>query len=144
MTKITHPFCAAHTREELGVFVKKSQIPGAGYGLYADQDFEKGDEIVEYTGETLTQDQYDDRYDDDDMGSYGIALRDDVVIDAARTDSGVARYACDYHGSGMKSNAEYVSDDEEIWIVATRGIKAGEEIFTDYGEDMHEALGLDQ
>ena len=143
ITTLTHPFCAKHTKKMLGVSVKKSHIKGAGYGLFAEKDFKKGQKIVEYTGELLTQDEYDERYVEDDMGSYGISLTDDLVIDAARTDSGVARYACDYHGSGGKNNADYESDDDTIWIVATRKIKAGEEIYTDYGDDMHEALGLE-
>jgi len=143
MTTITHPYCSKHTRKHLGVSVKKSKIPGAGYGLFAEKSFKKGEYIVQYTGEHLTTDEYDARYGDDTLGAYGITLNDTTVIDAAKTSAGVARYACDFHGSGKKNNAEYVTDDEEVWIVATKKIKAGDEIYTDYGEDMHKALGLE-
>jgi len=122
--------------------VKKSSIPQAGLGLYAERTFEVDDRIVEYTGEKLTTDQYERRYKNDQLGSYGLALSEKYVIDARRTDAGVARYACDYHGSGKKPNAEYVNFGGRVWIVATRRIKQGEEILTDYGEDMHRALGL--
>ena len=142
-TTITHPYCGKHTKKVLGLSVKKSSIPGAGYGLFAETTFKKGEHIVQYTGEVLTTDQYDKRYGDDELGAYGITLNDNQVIDAAKTSSGVARYACDYHGSGKKNNAEYVTDDEEVWIVATKKIKPGDEIFTDYGEDMHKVLGLE-
>lgn len=111
-------------------------------GLYAEKAFEVDDRIVEYTGEKLTTDQYERRYKTEQLGSYGLALSEKYVIDARRTDAGVARYACDYHGSGQKPNAEYVNFGGRVWIVATRRIKPGEEIFTDYGEDMHRALGL--
>jgi SET domain-containing protein len=124
------------------VSVKKSSIPQAGLGLYAERTFEVDDRIVEYTGEKLTTDQYERRYKNDQLGSYGLALSEKYVIDARRTDAGVARYACDYHGSGKKPNAEYVNFGGRVWIVATRRIKQGEEILTDYGEDMHRALGL--
>jgi len=143
MTTITHPFCARHTRQILGVSVKKSQIPGAGLGLYAEREFLKGEKIVEYTGELLSHDEFDERYGHESLGAYGITLNDSWVIDAAKTSAGVARYACDYHGSGRRPNAEYESNDHEIWIVAKRTIQPGEEIFTDYGAEMHKALGLD-
>ena len=142
MTTTTHPFCGQHTRLILGVSVRKSSIPKAGKGLFAERTFEVDQRIVEYTGEKLTIEQYEKRYDRDALGSYGLALSEKYVIDARRTDAGVARYACDYHGSGKKPNAEYVNMGGRVWIVATRRIKPGEEIFTDYGEEMHRALGL--
>ena len=142
MTTITHPYCAKHTKKVMGLSVKKSKIKGAGLGLFAERTFKKGEEICKYEGEILTIDEYDERYADDDMGAYGITLNDKQIVDAALTSSGLGRYACDYHGSGKKNNAEYQSDDDEIWIVAIKKIKKGDEIYTDYGEDMHEALGL--
>lgn len=142
MTTSTHPFCGPHTRAVLGVSVRKSGIPKAGKGLFAERVFEVDQRIVEYTGEKLTTEQYERRYKSEQIGSYGLALSEKYVIDARRTDAGVARYACDYHGSGKKPNAEYVNVGGRVWIVATRRIKPGEEIFTDYGEEMHRALGL--
>jgi len=143
MTTTTHPFCGQHTKEHLGVSVRKSNIPMAGLGLFAERTFKADDRIVEYSGERLTTDQYDRRYDRDAMGSYGIQLSEKYVIDARKTSSGVARYACDYHGSGKRPNAEYVNFGGRIWIVATKRIRPGEEILTDYGDDMHRALGLE-
>ncbi len=143
MTSVTHPFCGQHTREILGVSVRKSAIPKAGLGLFAERVFNVDDRVVEYTGEKLTTEQYDRRYKNDALGSYGIQLSEKFVLDARKTTSGVARYACDYHGSGKKPNAEYVNFGGRIWIVATRKIKIGDEILTDYGDDMHRALGLE-
>ena len=80
--------------------VKKSQIKGAGLGLFAERAFKADDRIVEYTGEKLTTAQYERQYASDALGSYGIQLSERFVIDAAKTTSGVDRYACDYHGSG--------------------------------------------
>jgi uncharacterized protein len=143
MTTTTHPYCARHTREVLGVNVAKSHIKGAGMGLYAVRRFKKGERIVEYSGEKMTQKEYDRKYADDAMGAYGIELNNRYVLDAAKTSAGVARYACDYHGSGKRGpNAEYVSDNKRIWIVAIKDIKPGDEIYTDYGDDMHRAIGI--
>jgi len=143
MTTVTHPFCSQHTREHLGVTVQKSNIPKAGLGLFAEKMFNVDDRIVEYSGEKLTTAQYDRRYDKDAMGSYGIQLSESYVLDARKSNSGVARYACDYHGSKKKPNAEYVNFGGRIWIVATKRIKVADEILTDYGDDMHKALGLE-
>jgi hypothetical protein len=141
-TTYTHPFCGTHTKLHMGVSVKKSLIPQAGKGLFAERVFDKDERIVEYYGEKLTTEQYERRYKKDPLGSYGIQLSERHVIDACRTDAGVARYACDYHGSGKRANAEYVNFGGRIWIVAKRKIRSGEEIFTDYGDEMHRALGL--
>ncbi|MFZ9870844.1 MAG: SET domain-containing protein [Candidatus Kapaibacteriota bacterium] len=142
-TTVTHPYCGPHTKQVLGVSVRKSLIPGAGKGLFAETTFHKGENIVQYTGEHISVAAFDKRYGTDSLGAYGITLNDTTVIDAAATTSGVARYACDYHGSGKKPNAQYESDDREVWIVALRTIKPGEEIYTDYGTEMHQALGLE-
>lgn len=142
-TTVTHPYCGQHTKQVLGVSVRKSLIPGAGKGLFAERTFRKGEPIVQYTGEHISVAAFDQRYGSDSLGAYGITLNDTTVIDAAATSAGVARYACDYHGSGSKANAQYESDDREVWIIALRTIKPGEEIYTDYGTEMHQALGLE-
>lgn len=141
-TTKTHPYCGPHTDQVLGLRVAKSTIPLAGMGLFATRGFKKDEVICEYGGEKLTVDQYDRRYGDDAMGSYGIQLDSKHIIDARKTSAGVARYACDYHGSGRRPNAEYVTDGGKIHIVATRRIAAGEEILTDYGDEMHRAMGI--
>lgn len=144
-TSITHPYCAPHTKTVLGLSVRKSNVPNAGRGLFAERDFAKGEQIARYGGEILTTEEYDERYSSEAMGAYGVQLDEARVIDARKTSAGVARYACDYHGSRKRPNAEYVADDEsdEVWVVATRAIKAGDEILTDYGDDMHRAMGIE-
>jgi len=141
-TSVTHPYCGPHTKSEMGLSVRKSNIAKAGLGLFAERAFKKDEQICEYTGDKLTIAQYDKRYGEDAMGSYGLQLNDKYVIDAAKTTSGVARYACDFHGSRKRPNAEYVSDSGHVYIVAIRNIKLGDEIYTDYGDEMHRAMGL--
>lgn len=142
MTTTTHPYCGPHTKSELGLLVAKSRIAKAGLGLFAARPFRKDGLVVEYTGEKLTTKAYNEKYGDDAMGAYGITLNARYVLDAAKTSSSVARYACDYHGSGKKPNAEFVTDRGRIWIVALRDLRVGDEIYVDYGEDMHRAMGL--
>lgn len=141
-TTITHPYCAEHTREVLGVEVKASQIPGAGLGLWAVRDFKKGQMLFNYGGERLSVREYNERYDKEEMGAYGITLNSRFVLDARATDAGVARYVCSYQGSGKKPNMEYVTDGKVVEMWTIRSIKAGEELFSDYGTEMLTAMGV--
>jgi len=49
---VLRPLCAPHAREHLGVEVKRTRFPDGtmGGGLFATQDFEKGDLICPYLG----------------------------------------------------------------------------------------------
>lgn len=142
ITTMTHPYCAIHTREVLGVEVKASQIKAAGLGLWATRDFPKAAVLCTYEGERMSQKEYNERYIDDSLGVYGIELNKKTIIDACRTDAGVARYICTFQGSGKKPNIEYQSDGKSIEMVTTRAIKAGEEFLSDYGIEMNKALGV--
>jgi len=146
ITVTTHPYCWYHTQTEMGLRVCPSSIPGAGNGLFATRTFIAGERIAKYYGERLSNEEYQARYVNQEMGVYGIEIDEETVLDARRTDSGVARYACDYHGSPLGQNAEFVividADGCSVWIIALQTIRAGDEIFVDYGEEMHEAMGL--
>ena len=65
-----------------------------------------------------------------------------TIIDARRTDAGVARFICTYHGSGKKPNVEYQSNKNVIEMITTRAVAAGEELLGDYGEEMITAMGV--
>jgi uncharacterized protein len=141
-TTITHPYCWRHTQKVLGVTVRKSAIPFAGLGLFATRMFSIGDAIVEYRGKRMSMRAYNAKYEHELHGAYGMQLNRSTVLDAAETAWGVARYACDYHGSGKKNNAEFVNENGRIWIIAIWPIKPHQEILVDYGEEMHEAMGI--
>lgn len=142
ITGITHPFCELHTSEVFGVEVRPSQITAAGLGLWAVRDIKRNTHLFNYNGERLLKRDYNARYEDTHMGVYGIELNRKTIIDARRTDSGIARYICSYQGSGQKPNIKYESDGKVIEMITTRFVKAGEEILGDYGEEMMTALGV--
>ena len=63
--------------------------------------------------------------------------------------SGFARYANDAEGitviPGLKNNAEFCTDeDHNIYMCATRSIKAGSEIFVSYGENYWAQIDFNQ
>jgi SET domain-containing protein len=104
-----------------GCKVRRSGI--SGKGLFATRDFRPGDKIVEYTG-TVYRDE------DSPLNRYLVDLGRGFVLDgAAYTNTG--RYA----NHSCKPNARLqIYRNKRVWIVASRRIKAGEEIAYNYGK----------
>ncbi len=122
--------------------VRRSGIPGAGKGLFTRTAVEKGDVLLEYEGEKLTYAQIRARYPDLSLMSYVFYVGRNHWVDAARRPGCLARYANDARGKtkvvGLRNNAEYQVLRGVPYIVATRRIAAGGEIFVSYGEDYWE------
>jgi SET domain-containing protein len=118
------------------VLVKRSSLPGAGKGLFAKRDFKKGERIIEYGGEIITESELNKRAENNVYG-YSFYINSRRVIDAFYTPNELARYANDAKGlfrkEGLKNNCSYVIYNHRCWIQAERPIKAGEELFVSYG-----------
>lgn len=106
------------------VVVKRSS---AGLGLFATKDFKRGDFIIEYTGEHITNEEADNR-----GGKYLFILTKKRVIDG-KARSNIARYI----NHSCAPNAEPESDEDagKIRILARKKIIAGDEITYDYGKE---------
>lgn len=127
----------------MALIVKKSRLPGAGKGLFTTKDIKKGSKIIEYRGEIIDWKEYCKRVKEDKDGYMAFVSRN-KCIDAYNTPQYKARYANDANGliksKKYKNNAEYQIIDDKVYIVATRDIKAGEEIFVDYSKDYWDAV----
>lgn len=115
-------------------YIAPSGIQGAGKGLFTKKSFKRGEFIMDVTGPRLTPDEVAANYTD---SNYLLELNDDSG-DCIEVE-GYARYANDAEGltsvSGLVNNAEFCSDeDHNMFVRATRSIKAGSEIFIAYGE----------
>ena len=103
------PYCWIHTKSIAGLQVKRSGIPGAGQGLYTTRERKKGDKkVVLYTGERKTKAQIDAMRNTD----YVFKVKNNDYIDAARTNSGPARYinhcrTADEKKNVCKNNARF-------------------------------------
>lgn len=98
----------------------------AGLGLFAARAFKKGDFIIEYTGEVITNDEADRR-----GGKYLFTLNDTEVIDG-KMRGNVARYI----NHSCRPNCEAVVEDEEhVMVYAKRRIEPGEELTYHYGKE---------
>lgn len=102
--------------------VKKSN---SGLGLFAKANFEKGDFIIEYTGEKIPNDVADLR-----NSKYLFALNSRFTIDGAGREN-LNRYI----NHACKPNCEVWIEGSRLRIYAKRKIKAGEELNYDYGKE---------
>jgi len=108
--------------------LRRSAIQGRG--AFATRRIRRGTRIIEYTGEIITDDEADRRYDDEKMDrhhTFLFAVDVNHVIDGARKGN-VARYinhSCD-------PNCEAVIEENRVYIDALRTIQPGEELLYDY------------
>ena len=87
-TCIYPKYCWIHTKDRVGVEIKKSKIKGAGKGIFATKAFNPGDKVVDYGGELMSQKKSDKL----DTG-YAASVSGGQVRDGASTQSGLGRYA---------------------------------------------------
>jgi uncharacterized protein len=108
--------------------IKRSGIQGRG--VFARRRIRRGQRIIEYAGERISNDEADRRYDDDGMDrhhTFLFTLDDDVCVDGDRggNDARLINHSCD-------PNCEAVIEDGRIWIYAKKNIQPGVELAYDY------------
>lgn len=109
-------------------------------GLYLEEDAKAGDWIARYIGDPLTKAECDRR----GSSHYRLQVHKNLYLDAADQRHFEGRYINDARNSRHKINARFAANYRTntcsttgfVWvrIYATRAIKAGEEIFLDYGD----------
>lgn len=118
--------------------IKKSLLPNAGKGLFTQKDIKKGERVVEYLGEIVSEKELDKRAEKDIFG-YAFYINKRRCIDAYYTPEAFARYANDAKGlnrvKGISNNCCYKVYKNRGWISADKNIKAGSEIFVAYGKE---------
>lgn len=104
------------------LIVRSSRIHSRG--CYTILPITEGTFVVEYTGEHITCDEANERY-EDQRDTYLFGLDDgEHVIDG----DGVAAFI----NHSCEPNCESDEIDGQVWIIALRDIKAGEELTYDY------------
>lgn len=130
MTRVHAASRHAHHKRKLPFRIVRSKI--AGRGAIATQRIRKGQFIIEYLGERITEKESDRRYPDDDKmkshHTFLFAVEGGMVIDA-RVGGNEARFinhSCD-------PNCDAIEEDGgRIIIEANRNIQPGEELAYDY------------
>ena len=101
-----------------------------GKGAFATRDIRKGERVGEYTGERISWEEADARYDDESQGRHHTFLfevDDETVIDAA-----VGGNPSKYINHSCDPNCEATIEHGHVFIDAVKNIKKGEELFYDY------------
>lgn len=133
------------------VLLGESQIKDCGYGLFTAEDIAADEFVIEYVGELISHDEgvrrearRGDVFDDSSHSSYLFTLLDyeGIWVDAAIYGN-LSRYinhASEADKIGRKRvniipQILFVNGDFRIKFKALRDIKAGEELFFNYGEN---------
>lgn len=108
--------------------LRRSKIQGRG--AFAIRPIKRGTRIIEYTGERITHDEADRRYDDGGMGrhhTFLFSIDRNTVIDAA-----VGGNEARFINHSCAPNCEAIDERKHIYIEAIRDIATGEELSYDY------------
>ncbi|MEO8852793.1 MAG: SET domain-containing protein-lysine N-methyltransferase [Ginsengibacter sp.] len=121
---------------EKHLYVKKSNIPGAGKGLFTKQFIAKGKLIVEYKGRITT---WKEVLNGKVFNGYVFYLNRSHVIDCMPCKKALARFANDANGlnkiGNLRNNSKFIIEQNKVYIHASKDICAGEEILVSYGRD---------
>ncbi len=126
----------------------QSQLEGCGYGLFAAEDIGADVFVIEYVGELITHDEgvrrearRGDVFNQESNASYLFTLleQDGIWVDAAIYGN-LSRYInhaseSDKRGCNITPKILYVNGEFRIRFTAMRDIRAGEELFFNYGEN---------
>lgn len=127
----------------MALIVKTSQLPNSGKGLFTTTPIKKGAKIIEYLGEIIDWKEYERRVERDEDG-YLFFINKKKCIDAYNTPQHKARFANDAAGlsrvKGLKNNSVYEIEDDRCFIIASRDINAGEEIFVSYTKEYWDCI----
>jgi len=121
---------------EKHLYVKKSNIPGAGKGLFTLQFITKGTVIVEYKGMITT---WKEVLNGKVFNGYVFYLNRGHVIDCMSNKKALARFANDANGlikiENLKNNSKFIIQQNKVYIQAVKDICAGKEILVSYGRE---------
>ena len=132
MTAKQLPYCTQHSHLQLGVEIKKSTIPNAGFGLFALKDFKRKEEIVSYPGRKINAYQVKQMYGNErnDLAPYTVKTSRNSFVDSACA-RGIGSFS---NNKPHQNNSELVSRTaDKVTLKATKKIKKKSEIFTAYG-----------
>jgi hypothetical protein len=133
--------CGDHARILQRLTVAKSGLPGAGLGLFlakGARPLRPKERISVYSGDYIPLAPGDDTTGE----PYFLEITKNLAVDAARTNTALARWANDPrggigpNGKPLRSNSELVADrrNKQGALRATKWIHPGQEILTAYGQ----------
>jgi SET domain-containing protein len=123
------------------LYIKESNIPGAGSGLFTKEFIEKGTRILEYKGKITT---WKEVLEGNQFNPYVFYITRNYVIDGMPYKKALGRYANDAEGltkiKGLQNNSKYVIEKKRVFIEAIKDILVDEEILVGYGKEYGDVI----
>jgi SET domain-containing protein len=112
--------------------------PIHGNGVFAVEALAKGEEVIQYKGKLLSNDEADDLYGDggETGHTFLFTLNDDYIIDANQNGNGARwiNHSCEPNCRALvEESAAGNPRKDKVVIETIRRIKPGEELTYDYG-----------
>ncbi|MCD6050412.1 MAG: hypothetical protein K0Q55_1815 [Verrucomicrobia bacterium] len=123
------PVTAERTVDSSKVEARQSGIHATG--CFAACDIRKGEKVIEYVGPLITKAESERECENENVYIFTLNDQYDINGNVPWNPARFINHSCD-------PNCESENDDEHIWILATRDIKAGEELAYNYGFDLGE------
>ena len=140
--------CELQRGASIALLLGQSQLEGVGYGLFTAEAIAQDEFVVEYVGELIVHDEgvrrearRGDVFNEQSTISYLFTLLDSegIWVDAAQYGN-LSRYInhageSEKRGCNITPRILYVNGEFRIKFTALRDIKAGEELFFNYGDE---------
>ncbi len=125
------------------LYIKPSDLPNSGKGLFTKAPIKRGKDVIEYKGEIIPWSECLER-EEKGKGGYFMYVSSKYCIDARPTKEHMARYANDAKGftkkEGVKNNSFYEMRGKRVFIVARKNIPEGSEILVGYGKEYWDTM----
>lgn len=116
-----------HSDFEKQLYIYESRIHGKG--IFTSIDIPEGTPVLKISGEIISGDECE-RREEEENNVYIFWNGDDSYIDTATTDKiKYINHRCEYNCDVIES------ENNQLMLVATKNINAGEELTIDYGYD---------
>jgi len=109
--------------------IKKSNIDRKGRGLYATKYIKEGTKIINYVGKIITKKQTEESEKFDNSKPiylFNLNSKYDIDGDVPWNTARLINHSC-------LNNCDYIGKGLELWVIAIKDIKKGEELTCDYG-----------
>lgn len=118
-----------YNNTNLKLAIKRSNIPNAGDGLFAEQVIEAGTIIGKYDGKQVSSSISCNKRD------YYMKVNRRYSIDASGFPRCFIAMANDSINSDFTNNCKFIYKKKEVWLMAISDIHIGDELFVSYGDD---------
>ena len=109
--------------------LRKSRIPNAGLGVFAEQNLRKNTRIGYYDGKLVTDIT-------DAESEYAMRVGDKIIDASSEHPRFFSAMINDARGTGNRLTVEFVEENGryKVLLVTLRAIRKGEELYVDYGD----------